>query len=264
MWLHIPQPRTTSQSPAASAASTSRLTTEVAELLARSATWRTRPRPPAYWQRAWQTEGSLQLLSGLTCTPSTASRGADSWMASLAATRANHLASPGRSAGLLTNATYGLQSNALSTQPDQAGASSRMWQDTFGLDTSIPSGQVLSDAVSNVRNRSLRRLTSARHIVASEYSFSLWSTPAARQWRGTGSNVAKIRANAAKRHEPQLEYQAVLHSLRHQTTRPDGNGQMPQDGRPPQLNPKFVEWLMGLPEGWMSTGTNRSGCSATP
>ena len=94
-WLHIP----TSALPRESAGSTSELSSAQADALARSAMWRSKHRPPQYWQRAWQKEPCLKHLSGPTCTPSTAQRGVDSWMESLRATRASRSAQPGRRRG---------------------------------------------------------------------------------------------------------------------------------------------------------------------
>ena len=49
---------------------------------------------PRYWSRVWRTGGYIRLLSGVTLRPSEASRGVESWIASLRAIRASRTALP--------------------------------------------------------------------------------------------------------------------------------------------------------------------------
>ena len=64
----------------------------------------------------------------------------------------------------------------------------------------------------------------------------LWSTPKARDYRQSGPAEGK-------RNSPDLTHQATTHGHRGETTPTDG----PPTG---DLNPLFVEALMGLPANW--------------
>ena len=59
-----------------------------------SLTWRGKAMQPQRLPRAWKTGAFTRLLSGLTLPPSTLDRGVASWIASLAAIRANPIPSP--------------------------------------------------------------------------------------------------------------------------------------------------------------------------
>lgn len=71
-----------------------------------------------------------------------------------------------------------------------------------------------------------------------------WPTPSARDWKGT------LAHDKPPRNSRPLDEEASRFGLRLLTTEPDG----PESSPPPpgslQLNPLFVEWLMGLPLGW--------------
>lgn len=63
--------------------------------------------PPRSWQRAWKTARWPQLLSGVTCDPSTASRGVESWIGALRDSRVSPSPPPGSAKGKTTRATSG-------------------------------------------------------------------------------------------------------------------------------------------------------------
>lgn len=86
MWIHLPS--TCCPSAPESEASTSG-SDELFQRLERSATWSGKSTAAASWRRVWRRGGFIRRLSGLTSRPSTAARGVDSWMRSLAATRAS-------------------------------------------------------------------------------------------------------------------------------------------------------------------------------
>ena len=52
--------------------------------------WRGKPMPLQFWQRAWAKGGWIKLLFGMTSPPSTLDRGAEKWISSLVDTHANH------------------------------------------------------------------------------------------------------------------------------------------------------------------------------
>jgi len=72
-----------------------------------------------------------------------------------------------------------------------------------------------------------------------------WPTPSARDWR---SGLASEETHA--RNSRPLNEVASRASLQVPTTRTPGVESSPVAPISPQLNPAFVEWLMGWPEGW--------------
>lgn len=101
MWLFIPsQP---SASFPASDLSTSELNSRFdisAELLSRSATWRTKSRPPSFWRVALRKTPWLQLLSGLTLEPLTAQALVAKWISSTVDFPCPDISCAGKRAGL--------------------------------------------------------------------------------------------------------------------------------------------------------------------
>lgn len=64
--------------------------------------------PAKFWQRAWKRYNWMRRLSGRICTPSTATLGVASWIASLRASRASLTQSPANGLAQTMSATYGL------------------------------------------------------------------------------------------------------------------------------------------------------------
>ena len=108
MWIVLPS--TSSHSAPESAGSTSELSLQQAEALASSVTLSGKLSRPASWRVAWNRKPWLRHLSGATCEPSTAARGVELWIASLADTRANRSASPVAALGRTILATFGRRS----------------------------------------------------------------------------------------------------------------------------------------------------------
>lgn len=104
MWLHLPP--TCCPSRQESECSTKPLTSRLlawVEKVARSATWRGKPRLPRLWLAAWRKDHFIRHLSGVTLPLSTAERGVALWMFSLRASRANPTALPGSAQGMRTS-----------------------------------------------------------------------------------------------------------------------------------------------------------------
>jgi hypothetical protein len=84
-----------------------------------------------------------------------------------------------------------------------------------------------------------------------------WPTPRSRDWKGSGPTV--IRKDGKSRMD-QLDTAAEQSQLGPQgpQTLKDGPEYLPSDQTSPQPSPKrllssrFVEWLQGLPQGWVS------------
>ena len=73
-------------------------------------------------------------------------------------------------------------------------------------------------------------------------SIKQWPTPASRDWRDGRSHL--IGTNARPLNE-------VATAFSHPDLTPTGQPLI-QDSGQRQLNPRFVEWMMGLPDGWTS------------
>jgi DNA (cytosine-5)-methyltransferase 1 len=80
-----------------------------------------------------------------------------------------------------------------------------------------------------------------------------WPTPAARDWKDGRSNL--LRVNARPLNE-------VATAFLPPVLTPTGQQSIQHSGQR-QLNPRFVEWLMGLPDGWTSAEATVCACSAT-
>jgi hypothetical protein len=174
-WLYVPG--TTSASPVAGEDSTSGLTSEQAERLARSCSWRTKPRQPRSWSTAWRQHTFLRLLSGATCEPSTLQRGVDEWMGSLAATPASRFRTPVPVEAKTTPDTSGPPSLPGFEPSSPAGASSRTSPAICHSD-STRSPETFKAWATQLRRSSLQRRKSAPHTDASGSSSSQWQTPA--------------------------------------------------------------------------------------
>lgn len=174
MWLVLP-PSTCSPCAPAPRCSTPDLTLPLAERLAQSATLSGKPSPAPSWRRAWKNKPWLRLLSGATCTPSTASLGVDSWISSLRATRASRSASPGSVVERTILATFGPQSLASLARlnPSAAGLKTSVDTSLWGSSRSEPT---FKDWATALRRDSLQRRKSARLTSESGCSSLRWPT----------------------------------------------------------------------------------------
>ena len=119
MWLYLP-------SACLPVEAGSTWDSSVPESLAQSVAWNTKLMPPRSWLRVLKTVPWMTRLSGLTCPPSTASRGVESWISSLAASRARTSPAPGREPGSTeSEADCGESSPASSRRSDPGLCSSK-------------------------------------------------------------------------------------------------------------------------------------------
>ena len=82
-----------------------------------------------------------------------------------------------------------------------------------------------------------------------------WVTPATRDWKGANSETHVTETGGGRRHMDQLINQVEHSFLPDQPTENDGQpSSETAPTSPRRLNPKFVEWLQGMPEGWTSAG----------
>lgn len=124
MWLYIPS--NSAPESACLAKASEPHSSYLASTTEPFATWSGKPLQPRNLARLWKRERSIQRLSGLTCSPSTAAHGAALWMASLRASRAKTspllAAAPGSTASALDS------SSACSTLPMIAVRGSLFWR----------------------------------------------------------------------------------------------------------------------------------------
>jgi hypothetical protein len=173
MWLHIPSTFL------ASAPDTAALTSESDwrfRMLERSATWRGKYISPRNWRRALKRATWMMPLFGRMSEPSTAERGAESFIASLRAAPASHSVPPASCSARQTLATFGLTLPASSAKSSRLSSSSKMLQTTFGWD----SGKLetsYEEWATALRRDFSRRLKSA--LRSHGRGFSPWPTPTA-------------------------------------------------------------------------------------
>lgn len=112
------------------------------------------PRPLSW--RGWQTRPWIRLLCGTTCSPSTASRGVESWILSLRATRASRSQAQVGGRGKQTSATSGPRLPELSERFPHSMYSSRTLPEQLTLDMDTSSNS-RAWATELRRDYSLRR-----------------------------------------------------------------------------------------------------------
>ena len=144
------------------------------QLLASSVAWNTKQRPASSWLRGWRTDALTRRLFGLIYEPSTASRGVESFIASLVASRVSRGPSQGSARELTTPGTSGPTPSASSESADLSGSSSKTWGASFGMDTSELFAPTLKALATGLRRRSSRQRTLARPTDAS--GSSSWPT----------------------------------------------------------------------------------------
>lgn len=211
--------------------------------IARSCTWRGKHTRPRHWRKLTRLGADwIPRLSGLMPTPSTAGPGVVRWISSVRASRASPGAAPTcTSVAPRTSGTRGRPSPASSAKWHPATCSWRTCQGYLfeGLDTywgPWPVSGSLRNGTCTPR-ASTARPTSGVGSTCSPPppppdrqpygpESGRWPSPAARDYRsGTGADLARA------------------------LTRPrTGKPQLAEVVGGP-LNPRWVEWLMGLPQG---------------
>lgn len=151
------------------------LNSQQAERLAQSVSSNGKLSPPQSWRLAWKRKRWLQHLSGATLEPSTASRGVESWILSLAATRVSHSQAQESDLVNMILDIYGPRSVESLRRSNLASCSSRMSQVISHWD--LPTfSEIYKKWVSDIRRDCLQRRKSARRIDASDSLFSAWPT----------------------------------------------------------------------------------------
>lgn len=170
-WLYVP----------ASAGSSSACTSSSETPITPSVTWRGKPLPPRHWSRAWKRVPWLRLLSGTTCTPSTADAGVARWISSLVAIHARERATPESVLDAMILGGCGRSSGGLLSAHARACASSRTSQLTFDalFGTSM---RTFDGWATELRQEYSARRKWARRT--REPGFSSWPTTTTRDHKG--------------------------------------------------------------------------------
>ena len=140
------------------------------------AMWRGKSIAPRTWSRLCKRASWMRLLSGLTCEPSTASRGVDSWIASRRATRASRSPSRDHAAALAILAICGQQSRGSSASANPQSSFWRTSPAICPLD-SITSAPIWEAWVTGLRQEYSRRRKLAHRTDGN--GCSSWPTSAA-------------------------------------------------------------------------------------
>lgn len=219
--------------------------------------WRGKDSVSRTWRQRWKRENWIRVLSTRTYSGSLGTSIEDLWTSSLVASRVNlsatlEVAKPPKIAD-----TSGPTSKQESLFSDQAFASSRTLMESpqpSHPDTtqfSTMSSATWKKWVSERRRDSSRRRKSAHHTCGSDGSS--WPTPTVAEG-GKISNTANFGQKALSNHPaiqgtpdrlPLNKSKGGLPDLDRSSTRGKSRG---------QLNPDWVDTLMGFPIGWTGLG----------
>lgn len=254
MWLYVPNTSTSSPSAPEELVSISASSWQL-DALASSAWWRGKPSPSRTWFQRCNKVSWLKLLFGVMPEPSMGAHGVAQWTASLVASRVSLTASPVSGSERKTNETSGQTHGASSRNRAHGSSSSRTSVGCCLRAARNVSGETFTAWASRLREDCSRRRKLAIAKKGSDFSSSLWPTPAARDHKGTNS-PDHLQNGTGRLHLDQLpNFVEHVFSLQLQVISTGG-----EQSRPARrtLNPSFVEWLMGWPPGWTD-----SACSAT-
>ncbi|XAI96804.1 hypothetical protein [Synechococcus phage Ssp-JY39] len=198
MWLYVPNISTSSQSVPEAAGSILASDWRFQALEA-SVWWRGKPSPSRSWYRRSGKVSFIRLLCGAMPEPSTAAHGVAAWTASLAASRANRIASPAASAAASTTATCGPTPAGSSSSRDAGSSSSRTWPGCSrrGLTKSLEPkefGETFVSLVSRWRADCSRRRKLATRRNGNGLSSSAWPTASATFLTGDDADLFQQRA----------------------------------------------------------------------
>jgi hypothetical protein len=275
MWINVPL--TTSPFAVAGRDSTSDWNW-LFQTFAQSVGWSGKPSLSTTWSKRWKRVAWLRHLCGQICEPSTAALGAESWIASLRATRANPLVSPASVVDKTILDTFGHTSVESLRKLNQHSYFSKTYRDT-SPSGSTPLYPTLKHWIIKLRRVCLQRRKSVQATNESGCSYSRWPTPNVPNGGRTVSEEqmkAGVTPTGRKVQKP-LARTAVLWATATCRDWKDGaclnadvptnkllgresvqvssrlaqtamNGSESQDTSGLRLNPLFVKWLMGWPE----------------
>ena len=200
MWLYVPNLSTSSASAPEDSGSISPSNWRFHALEA-SVWWRGKPFRSRIWFQRWNRVLFIQRLCGRMPEPSTAALGVAAWTASLAASRASRIASPGESRAGSTSGTCGPTRAASSSSRAHGSSSSKTSRGCSrqGLTKSLAPngfGETYRSWASRLRADCSRRQKSARAMNANGSSSSAWPTMTA---GAAGKGADQVRRDTGQR-----------------------------------------------------------------
>ena len=286
MWILPAQLHTSASAPATMGLDSD--SEEFSQMCEKSLMWRSKPAASRTWLTRWKRENSIRVLSSRTLKPSHTEDFVDWWTSSLEDSRANPSHSPDFNRESKTQGTSSLTSCKESSSVSQQSCSSKTLKESsqlrqqMGNQFSNMSSEAWKKWVTEQRQEYSARKKSAHHTRESE-SLS-WPTASTRDWKGgytggrirngkismdtldvavqaytTGGLADPVKINTSgKPQEPrqwgtptardhksgQGKKARTYKELTAMVERPSGG----------QLNPDWVEHLMGLPAGWTDFG----------
>ena len=259
MWVHVPSTHCQSAPEAADSISAS---VWRSQMLERSVTWREKHSLSRYWLQRWKRGGWMTRLFGRIYEPSTASLGVESWIASLAESRASLTQSRESARAKTTSETSGPTPQELFKMSGPQSSFLRMFPESWDITTN-ELGETYDEWATRLRKDYSRRLKSAQATNDNGSSYwptaraqepgttredygdglgelaQMWPTPTQRDHKD-GTSADTVEENAL------LVRAAPLSSLHSETTTTDGHVCSPKCRL---LNPHFVSMHMNLPIG---------------
>jgi hypothetical protein len=266
-WLSVPE---SEGSPSAS--------TQPAPPCDPSVTLKGKPFPPRSWRDAWQKEGWLRHLSGLTSPPSTLDRGVAQWISSLRDSVVSRGPAPASDSGSKTIDGSGQTSlgffatrdptspsswrTSLAWQAEDSSTFSGIWPRRGSMQSGVCTGHsmlglptdALASSSSDTESIDLMDFFEPPSDDDEETSDILWPTAvttdaasSARHTTTTGiMNSGTMLTDALRIFLVEIQRDLDPDSRLLQTTKKDGATTENQA----VLSPRFVEALMGYPTGW--------------
>lgn len=241
MWLHVPEASTSSRSAPGVGDSTSALNWRY-QALEQFAWSRGKPMPSRLWLKQCSKAPWLQRLFGQMSEPSAAAHGVESWISSLAESRASHTASPVKNLGKTTSEISGPKLAELSCNPARGACLSKTSAACCRAEAPSAFTETFAALVSRLRRDYSQRQSAARRRTESGYSSSRWQTPSVADAMG-----GRLTRSGPRNNEPLLRGQAKMLCSRLDPTKSTSGPPSLERGQ--TLNLWFVEALMGWPAG---------------
>jgi hypothetical protein len=183
-WLYVPSTSSPCAPASEGSSSESNSLSDISARLAEgSVTWRGKPQPPQAWSRRWRQGGFIELLSGVTCSPSMLDRGVASFISSLRETPVRTTALPESGPAPAGGDSSPQRSAALPRSAGRILSSARTCQG-MPLGNSRPSFRHWSDWATSLREEYSARPKPAIPCGASDCSF--WPSARAEDSESSG------------------------------------------------------------------------------
>jgi len=236
---------------------------EFSQLAEQSLMWRSKPSQSGTWFKRWNRESWIQHLSGRTFTPSMGNHIVERWMSSQVDSHVSHSVQAATVLESMTQETCSQQSNESSEKFSQdlfslkmlKASSPQKCMEKKGHQFSCMSWENWKDLVSQQRGACSQRKKQEHHTEGTECSLQQWPTV-------TVQEAGKIacRPNFGQKglsNHPAIQGKPTRDKLnKSRDGQPDLNRSNTIGKSQGQLNPDWVEQLMGIPLGWTNPNTD--------